>query len=260
MTTEPGRGLAVLTYHGFAPRRSLTATEPAWFAETLSALTAAGFHGVDLADWVARGRPDEPDGFALAFDDGLASVLRVADVVARHQVPATVFVVTDRVGLDNAWPGQPSGVMREALLGWKELDSLASLGFTIAAHGRTHRPLTNCDPAGLDDELRGARDAIEQRLGRPCQLLAYPYGSVSPRVRTAASKYFAGAFGTRLGHADGMRHAFDLARIDAYYLDTRQALDALVRDRWRGYLRWRRTLRAVRHEASRVVSLGRSTA
>jgi len=258
--TRMGPGLAILTYHAFAPRRSLIATEPAWFAETLSALAAAGFHGVDLAGWLARGRPDEPDGFALAFDDGLASIVGVADLVARYRIPATVFVVTDRVGRDNAWPGQPAGVARERLLGWKELDALSGLGFTIAAHGRSHRPLTACDPVALEDELRGSRDAVEQRLGRACRLLAYPFGSVSPRVRAAASRYFAGALGTRLGHADAAQHAHDLARIDAFYLDTRRALDALVRDRWRGRLRWRRTLRAVRREATRVALLGRSSA
>jgi peptidoglycan/xylan/chitin deacetylase (PgdA/CDA1 family) len=246
MSEPAGRGLAVLTYHAFAPRRSVTATDPSWFAETLGALTAAGYHGLDLADWVARGRPDEPRGFALAFDDGLASVLEVAGLIEHHRIPATVFVVTDRVGRDNAWPGQPRGVPHEQLLDWRELSSLAARGFTFGAHGRTHTPLTGLDPARLADELPTSRDTIEQRLGMPCPLLAYPYGATSARVRGVAATTFAAAFGTTLGHADATQDPHDLSRIDAYYLDSERSLEALVHDRWRGYLRWRRRLRAVR--------------
>jgi peptidoglycan/xylan/chitin deacetylase (PgdA/CDA1 family) len=246
MTWATGRGLAVLTYHAFAPRRSLTATEPSWFAETLAALVEAGYHGVDLAGWVARGRPDEPRGFALAFDDGLASVASVAEVVARSNLPATVFVVTDRVGRDNDWPGQPPGVSREPTLDWPALADLTAMGFAVAAHGRSHWPLTACDPAALDEELRGSRDAVEQRLGRACPLLAYPYGISSDLVRRATARHFSAAFGTRLAYARSGDDPFDLARIDAYYLDSPRALDALVHDRWRGRLGLRRTLRTVR--------------
>ena len=241
-----GRGLAVLTYHSLASRRSVTATEPPWFAETLAALHAAGFHGVDLGDWVARGRPDEPDGYALAFDDGLRSVLDVAEVVAAYRVPATVFVVSDRVGADNSWEGQPSWVARERLLDWSELETLARLGFRFGAHGRTHLRLDGLDPTRLDDELRGSRDAIEQRIGESCPLLAYPYGVAPPRVRRAASRHFAAAFGTRLDYATDSQGPFNLGRIDAYYLDSRLTLGALVRDRWRSRLRLRRALRAVK--------------
>jgi peptidoglycan/xylan/chitin deacetylase (PgdA/CDA1 family) len=236
----------VLTYHAFAPRRSVTATEPAWFLETLAALRAAGYRGVDLADWVARGRPDEPEGFALAFDDAPRSVLDVAGAVASMKVPATLFVVTDRVGGDNDWPGQPAHVAREPLLGWSDLEALAALGFRFGAHGKTHVRLDRCDPARLDDELRGSREAVEQSIGVPCPLFAYPYGASTPRVRRAAARHFSAAFGTRLDYARASQDPFDLARIDAYYLDGRPALDALIRGRWQGTLRWRRALRAVR--------------
>jgi peptidoglycan/xylan/chitin deacetylase (PgdA/CDA1 family) len=258
----PGRrrGLAVLTYHAFGPRRTVTATEPDWFLETLAALTGAGFHGVDLADWVARGLPDERMGFALAFDDGPRSVLDVAGAVASYGLPATVFLVTDRVGLDNSWPGQPAHVARERLLGWSELEGLAALGFRFGAHGRSHRRLDALDPARLVDELRGSRDAVEQRLGRPCTLLAYPYGVSTPAVRRAAARHFEAAFGTGLDFADGAQDPFDLARIDAYFVHSRAALDALVRGRWRGALRWRRAARAVRRGFEHAVRAGRPAA
>ena len=98
----------------------------------------------------------------------------------------------------------------------------------------------------------GSRAAIEDKLGKPCRLLAYPDGASSPTVRIAAARVFSAAFGTRFDYADGDQDPFDLARIDAYYLRTPRALDALVNDHSRGWLGWRRALRAVRRRAEWV--------
>lgn len=242
MRARPGR-LPILTYHAFDSSGRVTATDPTWFAETLSALTSAGFRAVDLEAWIARGRPPVERGFALTIDDGLQSILRVADVLARYEAVATVFLVTDRVGSDNDWPGQPARVARAPLLAWSDLEALASLGVRFAAHGRTHVSLDQCDDAQLDGELRGSRDAVEQRLGRPCPLFAYPYGHANSRVRHAARRHFAAAFGTRLDTADDAEDLHQLSRIDAYYLRSRRALDRLISGRLQGWLRLRRTLR-----------------
>jgi peptidoglycan/xylan/chitin deacetylase (PgdA/CDA1 family) len=221
-------------------------TDPSWFAETLDVLSGAGFRAIDLDSWVARGRPAVERGFALAFDDGLRSIVQAAPLLARHQVSATVFLVTGRMGSDNDWPGQPAAVPREPLLDWSDLEALHAAGFQFAAHGRTHARLDRCAPAVLEAELRGSRDDIEQRLGRACRLLAYPYGASSPRVRRAAARSFAAAFGTRLDYATSAQDAHHLARIDACYLRSERALAALVADRWRGWLGVRRTLRQAR--------------
>jgi peptidoglycan/xylan/chitin deacetylase (PgdA/CDA1 family) len=244
------RGLPVFTYHAFDTTGGVLATDPARFAETLDALAKAGFRGVNLDDWVEHGCPEVERGFALTFDDGFRSILEVADVVARYRVPATIFLVTDRMGGDNAWPGQPPHIAHAPLLGWSDLDDLEPLGFRVGAHGRTHARLDRCASAALEDEMRGSRDAIEDRTGRPCRLFAYPYGISNPRVRSAAERHFAGAFDTRLDLATSAHGHHRLARIDAYYLRSRRALDRLMTGRWRGWLRWRRALRAARRSAT----------
>jgi peptidoglycan/xylan/chitin deacetylase (PgdA/CDA1 family) len=245
------RGLPVLTYHAFDPSRGVTATDPAWFAETLAALIEAGSRPVDLDDWVAQGRPDVDRGFAVTIDDGLRSILDVADALGRHRVAATVFLVTDRMGTDNAWPGQPATVPVAPVLSWSDVAALDALGIRFAAHGRTHVSLDGCDDVRLEAELRGSRDAVEQRLGRPCRLFAYPYGHASPRVRRAAARHFAAAFGTRLDHATRAQDVHRLARIDACYLRSRRALDRMISGRWHSWLRMRRALREAR-QAIRV--------
>jgi peptidoglycan/xylan/chitin deacetylase (PgdA/CDA1 family) len=248
---EMSRGLPILTYHAIDATGSIVSTERAYFTATLDALIEAGFHAVDLAEWIAQGRPDVGRGFALAFDDGLRSILDIADELAQRRLTATVFLVTDRMGSDNDWPDQPKAIPPAPLLAWSDLGALAAAGFRFAAHSQTHRRLDRCDDRALESELRGSRDAIEQRLGRPCRLLAYPYGLAPARVRRVAMRYFDAAFGTRLDVATAAQDSFHIARIEAYYLRSRRVLDRLLAGRVRNWLLGRRILRAARGGSAR---------
>lgn len=238
--------LPILLYHAIGPDRGPLATDPAWFAASMAALASSGFRAVDLGDWVARGRPAVDRGFALTFDDGLGSLPIAAEVLARHGFAATAFLVTDRVGADNNWPGQPRSVPRWPLLGWPDLAALSSAGLRFGSHTRSHPRLDRIAGRRLDSELRDSRAEIEQRLGAPCPLLAYPYGIAPPRVRDAAARHFRAGIGTRLDLADRADDLYGLPRIDACYLRTPRALDRLLNGRWRPWLGVRRTLREVR--------------
>ncbi len=242
---NPG-GLPILTYHAVDATGAVTSTAPARFAETLDALRAAGFRGVDLGEWVDRGRPEVARGFAVAFDDGLRSILGVADRLARDRIPATIFLVAGRVGSDNAWPGQPSEVPRARLLDRSDLDALGRLGFRFGSHGLTHARLDRLSPVEVEGELSRSRELIERATGRPCRLLAYPYGASNPRVREIAARHFDAAFGTRLDYATAGDDPFDIARVDAYYLGSGRSRELLIAGRWRRRLAVRRALRAVR--------------
>lgn len=244
--SRPATGLPVLTYHSISAGREPTATHRDWFISTLDTLREAGFHGVDLEEWVRDGRPDIPRGFALAFDDGLRSILDVAETLIRERIRATVFLVTDRVGKDRAWPGSSRHLPREPLLSWPEINGLAGQGVRFGAHGKSHVRLDRCSPTRLVDELRGSRDAIENRLGRSCSIFAYPYGAENQNVRKAASRVFDAAFGTRLDYSTERQNLWDLSRIDACYLRTASNVSRLVNDRWRGRLIRRRVLRRVK--------------
>jgi len=241
--------LPILTYHAIDTSGSVLSTDPAWFTETLAKLHEAGFCAVDLADWIARGRPEIARGFALTFDDGLRSILGVAELVARFHFRATVFLVTDRMGGENAWQGQHAGIPHAPLLAWSDLSELAWAGFAFASHTRSHRRLDRCDDMTLDDELRGSRDILEQRLGHPCRLLAYPYGAASRRVLNASARVYAASFGTRLDYATRHDPPHSISRIDAYYLRSYAGLRRLVSGKWRGSLHTRRVLRQVRGAA-----------
>ena len=238
--------LPILSFHGIDRSGSITSTTPDRFAQIIDRLTAAGFRGVDLAGWIAQGRPPVDRGFAIAFDDGLASILDVVDLLTRRSSSATIFLVGDRIGGDNDWPGQPAWVPRARTLDRSEIGGLLDLGFGFGSHGRTHARLDRLEPPAIEAELVGSRDRIEQIVDRPCPLLAYPYGSQDARVRRLAAGVYEAAFGTRLGYASNRDHTMAIGRIDAFYLRSDRALDRLIEGRWRPHLAVRRNLRAAR--------------
>ena len=96
-------------------------------------------------------------------------------VLAGLGLPGTVFAAVGPVGA----PGH---------LDWSDLSVLAEAGWEIGSHTVTHARLVELDDAGLDQELRDSREAIEERLGRPCRSIAYPYGDTDARVRAAAAR------------------------------------------------------------------------
>ena len=250
-------GLPILTYHALDRSNHAIATDPAWFAATMERLVSAGFVGVGLADWIAQGRPEVANGFAVAFDDGLRSILNGVDVLERNQIPATVFLVTDHVGGDNAWEGQSRRIPRLPTLDWSEITELSMRGFSFGAHTATHPRLDRLRPNLLGRELREARDAIVTRLNRPCGLFAYPYGRSSTFLRSRVGRTFDAAFGTRMALADAASPLDDLPRIDAYYLRSPRVLDRLVAGRLRPWLSLRRGLRMVRGVSRTMLAVDR---
>lgn len=237
-----GAPLPILMYHAFDSSGSVIATDPAWFAETLDALASAGFRSVDLPTWIEQGRPPVDRAFALTFDDGLRSILQAADSLVRHGFSATAFLVTGRMGLDNAWQGQPRGIPRSPLLSWSDLSSLRAAGVRFGAHTRTHPRLDRLDERAVVEELRGSRDDLEQRLGEPCPLIAYPYGIAPARVRRVAVQHFSAGFSTRLDRAQPSEDPMRISRIDSYELRSPRSVRALI-EGGSARFRLRRTMR-----------------
>lgn len=247
--------LSILTYHSLDDSGSPISTSPEWFAETMQRLVEAGFVGVDLEDWIARGRPPVARGFAVTFDDGLRSILPGLETLGRLGVPASVFLVTDHVGRDNDWSGQPSWVTRAATLGWSEISELARRGVTFGSHTRTHQRLDRLTIGAVEDELRGSCEAIEAKLGRRCRLLAYPYGRSAGPVWDRCRRFDA-AFGTRLATASARDNPRDLPRVEAYYLRSSRSIDRLIDGGLGPRLAARGAIRTARRVAADLVASG----
>jgi peptidoglycan/xylan/chitin deacetylase (PgdA/CDA1 family) len=169
----PEPGVVVLIYHRVGCRSDPSEIDlpadvfdrqMAWLAETGQAISLDA--ALDLLT--------EPDGTAtrvvVTFDDGTADLADVAlPILARHQVPATVYLATRHVDEQLAWPagGAP--------LSWAGAREMVESGLiTIGSHTHGHRLLDRLSPAEAADELDRSRRLIEDELGVAADHFAYP--------------------------------------------------------------------------------------
>jgi peptidoglycan/xylan/chitin deacetylase (PgdA/CDA1 family) len=235
----------VLMYHAIDHSGSIISVTPAAFRAHVEWLAAGPVPVVPLAKLLAL--PDGASAVALTFDDALATVAsEAAPVLAAHGLPATVFVVSRRVGGDNQWNGRgDASVPIQPILGWDALGKLREEGFAIGAHTRHHRHLTRCSPDELSEELGGSAEDIAAALGERPTAFAYPYGDVNERVARAAAEQFAIACTTRFQPVTQATRRDLVPRLDAWYFRDGDRLR-----RW-GTRRCRRSI-SVRHALRRV--------
>ncbi|HEX5719024.1 MAG TPA: polysaccharide deacetylase family protein [Thermoanaerobaculia bacterium] len=200
----------VLVYHRVSETQDDPygqAVRPETFARHLEIL-AREHPIVPLRDLI--GRRYEDGAVAITFDDGYVDNLSEAMPIAA-KVPITVFVTVDPV-LDGGrfWWDEIAGIEpglrgklhsrlkglpgrerrgRIAALAWKDdsdrgrpliLDELRDLasrpGVEIGAHTLSHPSLALLPAVEQERELAGAKARLEEVLGRPVTLLAYPFG------------------------------------------------------------------------------------
>ncbi len=101
----------------------------------------------------------------------------------------------------------------------QELDRLP--GLEIAAHTRSHLDLRHVPPHRVIDEIASNRIDLELLLGRPVQVLAWPFGACSPQAVEIAQR--AGfRFALTVGEA-GVAAGVDAMRIPRYEVTTKRA-------------------------------------
>jgi len=183
-----GRGAVVLAYHDVGDDPSNPTDyyiSTAQFRAQLLSAQAWGLRFVSLAgltDAIVEGRSLDGLG-AVVFDDSLVGVHHHAmDVLLDAGVPATVFTVADALGSSPPWWKGAARVMTEA-----EVGEMAAAGFDVASHTRTHASLPSLSAPQLVGEVSGSRHALEDLLGKPVDLFAYPYGHYDQAVREAVA-------------------------------------------------------------------------
>lgn len=240
------RGTAILMYHGLGTRGeppSRFVVPARRFRRHMAWLRWSRWRVIGLERYLdlrARHELPPPRSVVITFDDGYADTALARDVLERHRFPATVFVVSDCVGGRSSWEldrPEAGALARRAMLGWPELRELARAGVELGAHSRTHARLTRLAPAELEEEVRGARAALELGLGRPVTTFAYPYGDQGPDVRRAAARGgLKGAVGVRAGLNGAATCRYDLRRLEIRGTDSLLgfALTLWSGDRWLG--------------------------
>jgi peptidoglycan/xylan/chitin deacetylase (PgdA/CDA1 family) len=119
--------------------------------------------------------------FTWVFDDGFSTDAVVAAEFAARGAVACSAVTTDWIGTANR-------------LSVEDIRGLQGMGWEILSHTRTHPHLTLLDPARVEDELKGSREALEA-LGVRVRSLVYPYNQANPAVEGIARGLYRSARG-----------------------------------------------------------------
>ncbi|HEX5527333.1 MAG TPA: polysaccharide deacetylase family protein [Solirubrobacterales bacterium] len=184
------RGVPVLAYHAFGEDEEgdRFAISRRAFARHLRLLRLLRYRVIGFAELAKALQADEelPRRTAvITIDDGYVDNLTIARPLLRRQrIPATVFLVSGRLGGVNDWT-EEGAVAGRRLLTQAEATELAGEGIEIGAHTRTHPALTAIAGEQLSEELAGSREDLEALLGSPVRTFAYPYGFFSPAAVAA---------------------------------------------------------------------------
>lgn len=173
--------LSVLMYHAVTredlqdpEQQSVSART---FSDQMETLQSLGVRWVSLEEGLRllKGGTGSGAMVSVTFDDGYVGVHDLAlEVLARHRIPATLFLATEQIGRSSFPEGSPRWGRP---LTWSEVGNLArETGCVVGSHSHSHRVLTRLSSEEIRRELKSSKAVIEEHLRRPCRLFAYPYG------------------------------------------------------------------------------------
>jgi len=180
------RATTILVYHSFGVRSSMSMSVEAFEAQ-LDFLDHSGYKVIPIEELTRclDERQSPPDkSVVIAIDDGWSSVMKVFPILARRNLPFTLF-------LPMAFVANPSST---ATLSRDDINALKAYpNVTFADHSWMHSPRVAGNEALAQEDIRKSRERYRQVFGRDTAYFAYPYGRVtetySRLLREAGFKY-----------------------------------------------------------------------
>jgi peptidoglycan/xylan/chitin deacetylase (PgdA/CDA1 family) len=239
--------LPILTYHRLLAESPTPERDPKrisvsrdQFRAHLRWLKRLGYRSLSLTDYsrlLRQGGPIPSRSFAITFDDGYEEVLSLGlPVLQEFGFTATVFAVPGQLGGCNKWDDG-----RATLLTVDQYKQLEKTGITIGAHTCQHVHLTKVDRETARREISESKTKLEQALGHPVNLFAYPYGETNEVVDALTREAgFDVAFATDRASADHQENLFRLRRIVVFPRNTLWEILMKVQPWYPAYQDWKR--------------------
>ncbi len=146
-----------------------------------------------VAESLEGGKPLPARAVAVTFDDGTEdNFLLATPILARYQIPATVFVITGQIG-------------RPGYLSADQIRQMAKGGISFGSHGVDHEYFPSLAQVDLERILSESKRAIERLLNRDASRnvpisLSYPGGGYTASIMSAAKRCgYRGACATNRG-------------------------------------------------------------
>ncbi len=199
--------IPILMYHRIetADKEVRTSVSPASFARQMDFLARHRYRVIPLTELtrrIRRGEAPPRHAVVITFDDGYEDNYREAyPVLARHDFPATIFVIAGLVG-------------KPDYLTWEQLREMQGKNIAVGSHSVNHFRLTELAPADARREIVDSRRLLEEKLQREVTLFCYPLGGASTTVETmVAEAGYAGACITKPRPAFRPDDVFALPRL-----------------------------------------------
>lgn len=179
--SEPAPGIHILNGH-----RTHGEKEPETFRLLLDKLSQkVKFIKIEeAAQMILEKKQPQKPLVAFTFDDGFMDCYNYfAPILEEFNTNAMFFVNPNYVEGDYKYienfnknivltPGKQP--MR-----WKHLKELSDRGHVIAAHTMDHYEINSKDKNILNYQIINCKKIIEDRIGKPCEYFAFPYGKLS---------------------------------------------------------------------------------
>lgn len=187
---EPFPGVPILVYHRFAAAATDSMTVSIAVLEGhLQTLQQEGFQVIPLAQLLAHlrgaGPPPPPRAVVLTVDDGHRSVFTdLYPRLLRQRLPVTLFIYPSAIS--NA----------DYALTWEQLRQMQASGLVDIQshtfwHPNFHQERRRLTPpayaAAVAMQLSRSKTVLEERLGAPVSLLAWPFGIVDDELKSQAA-------------------------------------------------------------------------
>jgi peptidoglycan/xylan/chitin deacetylase (PgdA/CDA1 family) len=214
--TAAPRVVPILVYHAVsdhAPTAIAPFTvTPAALRRQLEHVIERGATALTVSQLAAlrRGGDLPPHPVVITFDDGWADFACVESVLARYEIPATLYVTTGFVDRHPATLARLGAGPRDAL-SWSEVRDVAARGIEVGAHSRTHPQLDAIPRRAAVAEIVDSRHRLEDELQRAVRTFAYPHGYSNTFVRRAVAQ-------NGFDAACAVRNAFSSTRDDVFAL------------------------------------------
>ena len=205
---RPRKVVPILMYHSISEdtTSSLNVT-PENFKKQIDFLAGSGYSVIPLDELVEGIRKNKkfPDKtVVITFDDGFEdNYLNAFPVLAKHKMPATVFLVAGYIG------------EREGYLKWDQVNLMKQNGVDFGAHtvNNVYLPAIE-DTRTLWWEVSGPKSIIKGATGETPRYFCYPTGGFNAKVKNAVVRAgYNGACTTNRGFGKLNKDVYELKRV-----------------------------------------------
>ena len=188
--------------------RELLITPPEIFEKDMKYLSDNGYKSIGLDELIYainNNKVLNSKSVVITFDDGYRDqYINALPILEKYNIKATFFIYTNAI---DKFP---------IAMTWDQVIDLSNRGMTIGAHTRSHPNLKKIkDENKLVNEILGSKLLLQEKIGKPVNFFAYPYGLYSSStVQEVINVGYLGAVADTGGKVHTKKDVYTLKRFN----------------------------------------------